>query len=128
MSINPVKNNGLANGGIPASAEPGKADVIEGAKAEKTARAAAAGGYARQAASPSIKDAANVQISAKAREMSLARKAIDEVPDVREDKIAQFKDLIAKGQYKPDAGKIADGIAAEAIKDELSRNPEIALS
>jgi negative regulator of flagellin synthesis FlgM len=92
------------------------------AKSEKTTKAAAAGAYAKAAASPSVKDAANVQISPRAKEMSLARKIAEETPDVNEEKVAKYKELIAKGQYKPDAGKIADGIAKEALLDEYAHN------
>jgi negative regulator of flagellin synthesis FlgM len=68
-----------------------------------------------------------VQISPKAKELSLARAAVDATPDIREDKVADLRKRIASGEYKPDAGKIADGIAMEAIKDELSASPEVAL-
>lgn len=78
-------------------------------------------------AQPSAKDAANVQISQKGRELALARKVVDETPDVREDKVAKFKDLIAKGEYKPDAAKITTGIVKEAVRDELAKTPEVAL-
>jgi flagellar biosynthesis anti-sigma factor FlgM len=66
--------------------------------------------------------AAGVQISPRAREINLARKIVDETPDIREDKVAKFKELIAKGEYKPDAANIADGVIKEAIRDELSKN------
>lgn len=67
-------------------------------------------------------NAAGVQISPRAREMNLARKIVDETPDIREDKVAKFKELIAKGEYKPDAANITDGIFKEAIRDELSKS------
>ena len=93
------------------------------AKSEKTAKSSAAGSYAKAATNhPSVKDAANVQISPRAKEMSMARKIAEETPDVNEEKVAKYKELIAKGEYKPDAGKIADGIAKEALLDEHAHN------
>ena len=87
----------------------------------------AANAYAKSANTPSVSDAAAVQISPKAREMSQARQIVADTPDIREDKVAKFRDLIAKGEYKPDSSKIADGIMKEAIRDELSKAPETAL-
>jgi negative regulator of flagellin synthesis FlgM len=96
------------------------------ASAAKAAKALA--GYEKVAkSSPSVKEAANVQISQKAKDLSLIKKTLDETPDIREDKIAHFKELIASGKYKPDAGKIADGILKEAVMDELSKTPDIAM-
>jgi negative regulator of flagellin synthesis FlgM len=92
-----------------------------------TAVRSAAQGYTKTATAPTVKDAANVQISPRAKELSLARTLIEETPDVREDKVAEFRKRIASGEYKPDAGKIVDGILGEAIKDELSKKPEVAL-
>lgn len=97
-----------------------KADRAAGSVAAKTAAAA----YAKAPAAPIAAEAANVQISQRAREMNQMRKIVDETPDVREDKIAHFKDLIAKGQYKPDSGKIADGLLNEAIREELSKDAQ----
>jgi flagellar biosynthesis anti-sigma factor FlgM len=84
-------------------------------------------GYAKVGATPLVKDAAAVSISPRAKEMSLARALVDETPDVREDKVAEFKKRIASGEYKPDAGRIADGILSEAMKDEISKKPDVAL-
>ncbi len=120
MAIHNVKgNDGIVPNAGPASAK-------ETGKSEKSAKAAnAASAYAKTGATPpSIKDAANVQISpeakAKAQAMALANKVVRETPDVDEEKITQMKDRIAKGQYKPDANKIAEGIAREAFRDALA--------
>jgi negative regulator of flagellin synthesis FlgM len=111
-----LKSTGQAPGSSPAAAT-----------GQATAVRAASQGYAKAAATPTAKDAANVTISPKARELSLARAVVDETPDVRADKVAEFKARIASGEYKPDAGRIADGMLKEAIKDELSKKPETAL-
>ncbi len=69
----------------------------------------------------------NVNISAKSKEMAEARmKALEiarNTPDIREDKVADLKRRIESGEYKADAGNIADGMMREAIRDELSKNP-----
>ncbi len=124
MAISNVKTPA---GNVAGAALNGQAAESGKAQGAGAARAAAAAGYAKQAAAPTVRDAAAVQISPKAKEMSLARAVMDQTPDVREDKVAHFKKLIEAGQYKPDAGRIADGILGEAIKDELSKKPETAL-
>lgn len=115
-------NGGTSPLGVPAAGagDSKKAERAAGPAAAKTAAAA----YAKAPAAPTASEAANVQISQRAREMNQMRKIVDETPDVREDKIAHFKDLIAKGQYKADAGKIADGLLNEAIKEELSKDSQ----
>lgn len=92
-------------------------------KAERTAKAGhAAQAYAKAANSNSVKDAANVQISQRAKEMSMAKKVAEQTPEVDEARIQKYKEMIAKGEYKPDAGKIADGIAREALLDKYASN------
>lgn len=120
MAVNNVKNSGAGAPPTPL------ASANDASKTSKVAAKQAQGAYA-QAAAPSTRDAANVQISSRAKEMSMARRIAEETPDVREDKVAKFKSLIESGQYRPDAGRIADAIAAEAIKDELSKSPDVAL-
>jgi negative regulator of flagellin synthesis FlgM len=67
-------------------------------------------------------NAAGVQISPRAREIKMAKKVVDETPEIREDKVAKFKELIAKGEYKADASKITEGIVKEAIRDEIAQD------
>ncbi len=104
------------------------------ANAQGTAKSAAVEKTASPAPSaPNTTDAskqiaAGVQLSPRAKEMSLAKKVIDNTPDIREEKVTKFKDLIAKGQYKPDANKITEGIVREAIRDDLSKNPDALLN
>ncbi|MBX9703854.1 MAG: flagellar biosynthesis anti-sigma factor FlgM [Silvanigrellaceae bacterium] len=77
---------------------------------------------------PSVKDAAKVQISPEAKKMSeisLAKKIIDDTPDIRDEKVLKLKEQIAKGEYQVDAGKVANGIAREALFDELAQNPNV---
>ncbi|HYX34067.1 MAG TPA: flagellar biosynthesis anti-sigma factor FlgM [Oligoflexus sp.] len=69
----------------------------------------------------------NVNISAKSKEMAEARtKALDiakNTSDIRGEKVAELKRRIDAGEYKADAGQIADGMMREAIRDELAKNP-----
>lgn len=115
MSIHNVKGNIGTPSTAPAAAG-------EAAKSEKTAKTSAASAYSKINSSPSVKDAANVQISPRAKEMSMARKIAEDTPDINEEKVSKYKEMIAKGEYKPDAGRIADGIAREALLDEYSHN------
>jgi negative regulator of flagellin synthesis FlgM len=102
------------------------APQAEGAKTEKISRQKdAANAYAKNAnEAPSVKNAAQVNISPKAREMSMAKKAVDEAPDVRESKITEMKQKIKNG-YKADPEKIADGIAREAMRDDLAESSRV---
>lgn len=69
----------------------------------------------------------NVNLSPEAKSMAEARKkALDiakSTPDIREDKVADFKRRIESGEYNPSAENIADGMLREAIKDEVAKNP-----
>ncbi len=69
----------------------------------------------------------NVNLSSRAKEMAESRKKAMEIakntPDIREDRVADLKKRIEAGEYKVDAGNIADGMLREAIKDELAKNP-----
>jgi negative regulator of flagellin synthesis FlgM len=95
-------------------------------KARETGKLGA-GEYAKSAKRVDA-PAAEVSISPRARELAAATRAVRETPDVREDKVEHYKKLIQNGEYKVDAGKVADGIAREAIRDDLSSEPEIALA
>ncbi len=98
-------------------------DVSEAQSAQRSQNAQA--GYSK--ASAARNTAAEVNISPKAREMALANRVVKETPDVREEKIAQLRKMVQDGEYKVDAGRIADGMLREAMKDEISRRPEVAL-
>ncbi|MFZ9518991.1 MAG: flagellar biosynthesis anti-sigma factor FlgM [Silvanigrellaceae bacterium] len=126
MAVNNVKQPQVMPSNAPAVGQKPAADAK---KAEATqAVKSATNAYAKAAQPAAQQAAANVQISPRARELNLARQVVDSTPDVREDKVAKFKSMIERGEYKPDAGKIADGILSEALRDELSKDPEVALS
>ena len=46
---------------------------------------------------------------------------LEELPDVRQDKVEKLRIQIEQGRYKVDAGRIADRMLEEAIKDILYR-------
>jgi len=125
MAINSVKPQNTPSPNHAVGHKPaGDAQKAEGIRATQSALSA----YTKAAQPPAQQAAANVQISPRAKELNLARQVVESTPDVREDKVAHFKAMIARGEYKPDAGKIADGILAEAMRDELSKDPEVALT
>jgi flagellar biosynthesis anti-sigma factor FlgM len=46
---------------------------------------------------------------------------LEELPDVRQDKVEKLRRQIEQGRYKVDAGRIADRMLEEALKDILYR-------
>ena len=65
-----------------------------------------------------------VVISDAAKRIQEARAKLDEIPDVREDKVAELKNQIQNDTYQPDARKTADKLLKEqlgnaAIEDKL---------
>jgi negative regulator of flagellin synthesis FlgM len=58
-----------------------------------------------------------VSISSISRDVKLAKKAIEELPDVREEKVRELKDQIEQGTYNVSGEKIA-----EKMSDDLSFN------
>jgi negative regulator of flagellin synthesis FlgM len=53
-----------------------------------------------------------VEISSAARDIQVARKALEEVPDIRTDKLDEIKTLMASGNYKPSAEDIVEKLLA----------------
>jgi len=66
-----------------------------------------------QTREPSTED--NVVLSPKAKEIQQARKLLEEVPDIREEKVARLKEQIQNGTYEIDAKKVA----AKMVRDSL---------
>lgn len=127
-------NGGVAGsaGRLPEGVQPdpdravGQQGGAEGAgRAERAQKARQAYGAASSQATRS--PAAEVNISPRAKEMALASRVVRETPDVREDKVERLRQMVQNGEYKVDAGQIADSMVREAMKDEVSRRPEVAL-
>jgi negative regulator of flagellin synthesis FlgM len=60
-----------------------------------------------------------VNLSTTAKEVQKIRRAIDELPDVREEKILDLKNRIEQGTYKVDAEKIAEKMVGESLLDNI---------
>jgi len=56
-----------------------------------------------------------VVISDAAKRIQEIRNQLDEIPDVREDKVAQLRNQIENGTYKINADKIAEKIIQEGL-------------
>jgi negative regulator of flagellin synthesis FlgM len=59
-----------------------------------------------------------VDISRTAREVKEARAQLDNVPDIREEKVAEIKNEINKGTYTIDGKKVAFNMIRESLIDE----------
>jgi len=59
------------------------------------------------------------EMSPKARELQNAQKALKEIPDVREDKVARLKKEIENGTYEIDAEKTAENMIKESLTNDL---------
>jgi len=60
-----------------------------------------------------------VDISRTAREVKKARAQLDNVPDIREEKVAEVKNEIDNGTYRIDGKKIAINMIRESLIDEI---------
>ena len=58
-----------------------------------------------------------VDLSTRAKDIHLAKKVLESLPDVREEKVQELKDRIEKGLYNVDSGKIADKMVGESLLD-----------
>lgn len=56
---------------------------------------------------------AKVQLSERVQDMKKIKEQVNKTPDVDEAKVAKFKSMIAKGEYKVDAKAIADKMVDE---------------
>jgi negative regulator of flagellin synthesis FlgM len=58
-----------------------------------------------------------VSLSSEARDIQQAEKAIEELPDVREEKVRELQDQIETGKYDVGGEKIAGKMIGESILD-----------
>lgn len=61
-----------------------------------------------------------VDLSAKAQEFQRIRQILDQIPDVREEKIRELKDRIESGNYTVDSGKVAARMLGESLIDTIA--------
>ncbi len=70
-------------------------------------------------AKKSIKNKDEINISETAKEYQIARKAVMQSSDIREDKINEIKNRIQAGTYKVDAKEISDKIVNTIFNPEI---------
>ena len=58
-----------------------------------------------------------VDISSQAKDIQLAKTAINNLPDIREAKVQELKTQIEQGNYKIDSGKLAEKMVRESLID-----------
>ncbi len=61
-----------------------------------------------------------VALSSAAKDIHKAQRQLAEIPDVREDKVAQLKKQIENGTYEIDEEKIADKMLKDALLNDLT--------
>ncbi len=66
----------------------------------------------KQSGNAGIKD--SVSLSSFAKELSVAKKAVDTTPDVRQEKVQAIKAQIKEGTYNVEAEQVAEKILANA--------------
>ena len=60
-----------------------------------------------------------VLLSPMARDIQSATNQLQDIPDVRNDRVAQIRQQIASGSYRVDTAKIARNIMSESLYNEL---------
>jgi negative regulator of flagellin synthesis FlgM len=60
-----------------------------------------------------------IALSPEAKQIQEAKKLLDSLPDIREDKVAEIKEQIESGAYNIDGEKIAFKMIRESILNEL---------
>ena len=66
-----------------------------------------------------------VVISDAAKRVQEARAQLDEIPDVREDKVAELRSQIQDGTYQVDAEKTADKLLREHLRNAIDKELDI---
>jgi negative regulator of flagellin synthesis FlgM len=61
-----------------------------------------------------------VDLSAKAQEIQRVKRILDEVPEIREEKVQALKSQIANGTYPVDPDRIAEKMVGEALIDIIA--------
>lgn len=60
----------------------------------------------------------NVELSQNARDLQRAQKALQDLPDIREDKVAALKQQIENGTYDIRVDKIAANMLKESLRND----------
>ncbi|MFZ1956013.1 MAG: flagellar biosynthesis anti-sigma factor FlgM [Desulfobacterales bacterium] len=65
----------------------------------------------------------SVELSQSARDLQKAQKALQDLPDIREDKVAALKQQIENGTYDIRADKIAANMLKESLSNDIFSSP-----
>ena len=60
-----------------------------------------------------------VALSSEAKQIQEAKRIVDSLPDIREEKVAEIRERIENGTYRVDSEKIAFRMIKESILDQL---------
>ncbi|MDY6864222.1 MAG: flagellar biosynthesis anti-sigma factor FlgM [Thermodesulfobacteriota bacterium] len=60
-----------------------------------------------------------VNLSSRAKDIQKIRKALENVPDIRTEKVNSLKKMIKEGKYNISADKVAESILKESVLDEI---------
>jgi len=66
-----------------------------------------------------------VELSDKAREIQDAKKAINAISDVRDEKVAEIKNQVENGTYKVNAEGIASGMVEESFTSDRALRVDV---
>ena len=75
------------------------------------------GSESEEQAANSVVPEDKVSLSSTARDIQLAEKVIEKLPDIREEKVQALKDQIATGKYNVSGEKIAEKMMSESLLD-----------
>ena len=78
------------------------------------------GSEAEKQAAGSVVREDKVSLSSTAKDIQQAKKAIEELPDVREEKVRELKDRIEGGKYDVNGEKIAEKMLNESVIDIMA--------
>lgn len=56
-----------------------------------------------------------VSISTQSKDINIARGAIEKLPEIREDRVAEVKKAVDSGTYQVDVGKLANKLALDSL-------------
>ncbi len=71
----------------------------------------------KQAVSAPTKTEEKVDLSTQAKDIQLAKNALSQLPDVREQKVQEIKSQVENGKYNVSGEKIAGKMVGESIVD-----------
>lgn len=72
------------------------------------------------AAGTASSEATKVQLSPRVQDIKKIKELAKNAPDVDNDKVAKFKQMIAEGKYKVDAKAVADKMVDEHLKSRAT--------